>query len=84
MNPKIYALKKFLAQILEQKYQNHDDIITRATHNIITDNDIVSFSKLITDIYENGYMKAVAEYKEQLTKLGIKVSLQKTQADNQK
>jgi len=84
-NPKIYALKKFMAQILEQKYASHDDIISRMTHNLVTDADMMNFSKLVTDVYEAGYLKAVAEYRDQLLKLGIKVTVgQKTLADNQK
>lgn len=84
-NPKTYALKKFMAQLLEHKYGPHDDIISRMTASLITDADMANFGKLISDIYEVGYMKAVAEYKDQLAKLGIKVTVgQKTLAGNQK
>ena len=74
-NQKIIALKKFMIQILGQKYPIYDELVQRSTFNLVTDNDLTSFGKMISDIYETGYMKAVADYKDQLAKLGINVKI---------
>lgn len=78
-NPKGLALKKFMATILESKYYQYEDLINRASFYLVTDNDLKSFAKMVTDIYELGYMKAVSDYKEQLTKLGINVNIVKNE-----
>jgi hypothetical protein len=84
-NQKTVALKKFLVQILEGKYPPYDDIISRMGHHLITDNDYASFGKMLSEIYEAGYLKAVAEYREQLAKLNIRVNVtQKTLGGSQK
>ena len=84
-NPKGLALKQFMVKILGQKYFEYEDLIHRTTFYLVTDKDLISFSKMIGEIYELGYMKAVADYKDQLQKIGIKVNInQKTLVDNQK
>lgn len=82
-NPRILSLKKFLGQLLGKKYPSHDEIVNRIGHNIMTENDLTSFSKLIADIYEVGYLKAVTDHEEQLKKLGYKINItQKNLDDN--
>lgn len=84
-NPKGIALKRFMATILGQKYLDYEDLLQRSTCYLVTDKDMASFSKMISDVYELGYMKAVSDYKDQLQKIGVKVNIsQKTLADSQK
>ncbi len=68
-----HALRQFMAKILENK--DYDDLVNRCSHFLVTENDVNLFSKMIGDIYEKGYMKAVADYKDQLAKLGIKINI---------
>lgn len=82
-NPRGLAIKKFMAQTLGNRFPPHDDLISRLTTCLVTDGDMVGFSKLVNDIYEIGFAKAVSEYREQLTKMGIQVTIKKNQADNQ-
>lgn len=74
-NPKGLILKKFMAQILLQKYPPYDDLLSRLATSLITEKDLNLFAKLVNDLYELGYTKAVGDYKEQLTKLGITVNV---------
>lgn len=84
-NPKAMALKRFMAEILGQKYLDYEELLHRSTFYLVTDKDMASFGKMVSDVYELGYMKAVADYKDQLQKLGVKVNIsQKTLADSQK
>lgn len=84
-NPKGLAMKRYMATILGQKYLEYEDLINRSTFYLVTDKDMALFGKMISDIYELGYMKAVDDYREQLQKIGVKVNIsQKTLADNQK
>lgn len=82
-NPRGLALKRLVWQILENKYAPYDDLMNRAAFFLVTEGDINLFSKMIADVYEVGYLKAVADYKEQLSKLGIQVNVgQKNLGDN--
>lgn len=84
-NPRGIALKRFMATVLGQKYLDYDDLLQRSTCYLVTEKDIALFSKMISDIYELGYMKAVDDYKDQLQKHGYKINIsQKTLADTQK
>jgi dsRNA-specific ribonuclease len=74
-NPKGLILKKFMAQILIQKYPPYDDLLSRVAASLVTEKDLTSFANLVNDLYELGYTKAVEDYKEQLTKLGITVKV---------
>jgi len=82
-NPKTIALKKFMVEILYTKYHAYEDLLTRLGSQLITENDLHSFGKMINDVYELGYKKAVDDYKEQLAKMGIAVNIKKSSDDNQ-
>ena len=84
-NPKGIALKRFMATILGQKYSEYEELLQRSTFYLVTDKDMASFGKMVSDLYDLGYMKAVADYKDQLQKIGVKVNIsQKTLVDNPK
>lgn len=69
-----------MGEVLGRKYPPYDDILTRITHNLITDKDFESFGKMVTEVYEAGYMKAIDEYREQLAKLNIRVNISQRNA----
>lgn len=73
--PRSLAIKKYIAQILENKYMAYEETIERATHQLITERDMSSFGKMVADIYEAGYMRAVNDYKTQLEKMNIRVNI---------
>jgi hypothetical protein len=74
-NPRGIALKKFMSQVMGAKAGIYDDLITRLGSSIVTDNDLKVFGEMMNDILGIGYRKAVDDYREQLNKLGIEVSL---------
>lgn len=76
-----YTLKKFLAQILDNKVSQYDDLIARIAFNLITENDLKLFAELVNDLVTSGYFKAVEEYKPKLKELGIEVSVKEVQSE---
>lgn len=78
-NPRGMALKKFMFDLLKEKYGQHEDLIERMASYLVTEKDLVAYSKMVSDIHEVGYLRAVADYKEQLAEIGIGVTIGKTQ-----
>jgi len=74
-NPKTFAIKKYMFEILHQKYPEHEQIVERMANSIMTEKDFTDFNKLVAAIYETGYLKAVNDYRDQLAKMGLKVSV---------
>lgn len=73
-NPKSYTLKKFLANILDNKVNNYDDLLARIGVSLVTDNDLKVFAELVNDIYVAGFSKAIEDNKKQLNDLGFVVT----------
>lgn len=71
-NPRGHYLKKTLFDLMKHKYAPHDQIIERIGMMLQTEGDLKDFLKMISDIYELGYMKSVNDHKDQLEKAGIK------------
>jgi hypothetical protein len=65
-NSKSIALKRFIAQIIDHKVNNYDDLLTRLSNSLVTENDIKLFGELMNDVISAGYYKAVNDYKEKL------------------
>jgi hypothetical protein len=63
-NPKGLALKKFMAQIIDRKVQDYDDLLDRLGASLVTENDVKLFGNLMNDVMAAGYYKAVNDYKE--------------------
>jgi hypothetical protein len=70
-NPRSQQIKKVMYEILKERYGNNEQIIERISTCLTTDYDMQSFFKIVTDIYEKAYMKAVNDHKDQLKKLGL-------------
>lgn len=69
-SPHSFAVKKYLAEMLKERYVKHDSYITRLTSTMNTGEDVEGFSKFIADVFEAGFMKAYNDYREELKKLG--------------
>ena len=63
-------VKKISFEILQERYAQNEPILERLSHNM-TESDTKAFVKLLTDVYEIAYLKAVNDHKEQLTKIGL-------------
>lgn len=74
-NPQSITIKRYLFEILKEKYTKNEKFIDRLASNISTKEDYEGLSMLIADIFETGFLRAVDQYKEQLTKLGVRVDI---------
>lgn len=74
-NPRSYTLKKWFMEMLKEEYPQHDVIVERVAAVLLTDSDVSQFGKLISNVYEKAYRKAIDDYKDQAEKLGIKVNI---------
>lgn len=63
--------------ILQEKYSESEPIIDRLGVSLVTEEDIRGFFKMIANIYETGYMKAVEDHKEQLKQMGLEARIRK-------
>ena len=74
-NPKLQTLRIWLGGVMGEQYKAHDDIIERISNSIVTNKDLENFSKLIGDLYQIAYHKAIEDNKKQLEQLGYTVEL---------
>lgn len=74
-NPKAFTLKKWFSDLLRMDVATHDTIIERVATSLTTEKDLEDFGKLVSQVYELGYRKAVDDYREQVEKLGLKVNI---------
>jgi len=72
------AFHKFSAELLKDKYPEHAETIERMSHFFPTEKDVTLLSKLFVQLFENGYLSAVEQYKQELTKLGISVQIKQS------
>lgn len=74
-NPKSHYLKKIMFDILQERYSQNESIIDRLSVMLLTESDLSSFLKLITDTYELGYIKSVNDHKSALEKIGLSATV---------
>jgi len=70
-NPRSHYIKKTMFEVLQEKYSSNEPIIERLSVSLMTEGDLNSFLKLIRDVYETAYTKAVEDHREQLKKAGL-------------
>ena len=70
-NPRGHYLKKTMFDVLKERYAQNEQIIDRLGVTLLTESDLNDFMKMVGDIYESAYMKAVNDHKEQLQKAGL-------------
>lgn len=74
-NPQSFAVKKYLSEILKDRYGKNADCVERLAAGVSTRADYESLGTLVADIYEAGFLRAVDQYKEQLAKVGMRVNV---------
>jgi regulator of sirC expression with transglutaminase-like and TPR domain len=79
-NPRGAAFKKVMYEFLKERYPKNEKIIERLSQQFLTEEDLHAFLKLTTDICEMGYLKAVEDYRDQLTSLGLKARIVPTKS----
>lgn len=70
-NPRGHYLKKTMFEVLKERYAQNEQIIERMGVTLLTESDLNAFVKMIGDVYELAYMKAVNDHREQLQKAGL-------------
>lgn len=74
-NPQAVAIRKYLFEMLKDRYGKNGAYIDRLASSVVTKEDYESFGSLVADLYEAGFMRAMDQYKEQLARVGMKVSV---------
>jgi len=83
-NPISAAVKRYLFEMLKEKYIKNEKFIDRISSLMVTKDDYESLAALMADLYESGFIRAVDQYKGQLSKMGLKVEIvaeEKTKQD---
>lgn len=73
-NPFSITIKKFLYEILKERYIQNEKYIERICNELRLKEDMESFVKLISDAHQMGFLLAVEQHKEALEKVGLKVN----------
>ena len=74
-NPQAVAIKRYLFEMLRDRYQKNDRYIDRLASGTVTKEDYESLGSLLADVYESGFMRAVEQYKESISRLGMRVEV---------
>ena len=74
-NPRVNSLKKVMFDVLKERFAQNEQIVDRIGHSLVTQEDMNQFLKLVTDVYEVAYLKAVNDHRGQLEKLGLEVTI---------
>lgn len=82
-NPFQQALRRYMVELLRDKFYDHKDTIERVSHYLVTEGDVRAFSQMLADVYETAYTKAIREYQIQLEAAGIRVAVAYNGRSNQ-
>ena len=74
-NLQAVAIKRYLFDLLKERYEKNQRYIDRLAVGTLTREDYESLGKLLADVYESGFVRAVEQYKEQMSKLGLRVNI---------
>jgi predicted dinucleotide-utilizing enzyme len=74
-NPRAFTLKQWLFQLLHEHYPKHEDIADRVSTVLATQKDLEEFGAMLSQVFECGYRKAVADYAEEAAKKGLTVKV---------
>ncbi len=75
INPRGTALKKWMMDLLKERYPQHEPMIERIGHQFASDAELHAFGKMEVDLFEIGYLKCMNDYKKKLDELGVKVTV---------
>jgi len=76
-NPHAPNIKKYLFEILKEKYGENEKFIDRICVGLTVEEDVTGFVKLVSDCFQRGFHLSVEQHKESLSKIGMKVNLTK-------
>ena len=74
-NQHSYAIKKYTHELIKDRYPQHEELLTRVCSSLVTENDVEGFAKLMADLYECGFLKAMEESRDALEAAGYKMSI---------
>lgn len=75
------ATIKYCRQMIgDSRTADNLKIIERLCAYLVTEDDAKQFFRLIADLYESGYLKAVNDYKGKMEEIGIQVKVVPSQA----
>jgi hypothetical protein len=74
-NPHVFAIKQYIAKLIPEKFKERETFIERLCISLSTKQDVEDFGKIVLDIYEAGFFRAIGKYREQLEKHGIAVKV---------
>lgn len=77
-NPYNKGIKKISFDLLKERFINHEKTIDHISKNITTNKEYEDLGKFLLEFYEAGFFKAVEDHKQELKKLGYKVTLKET------
>lgn len=72
-NPFKTALLQFTQQLMGNRYPKYHEIIVRSSANLVTLEDAQTFCKMLVDVYDMAYMRAVDDCKKQVEGHGLKI-----------
>jgi hypothetical protein len=65
------AIQRFMSDILKDKYNDHQEIIDRISHYLVTEADVKKFGAMVADIYQLGFTQATSDYTKKLSEQGF-------------
>lgn len=74
-NPYSHYIKKYLFEVLKEKYVENEKFIDRISAQLNLETDAQDFVKLCGDLFQKGYIIAVDQHKEALAKIGMNVKI---------
>jgi hypothetical protein len=74
-NPNAAFIKKYLYEILKERYMENEKFIDRICDQLTMRDDAQSFVKLTSDAFQKGYILAVEQHREALAKVGMDVKI---------
>ena len=77
-NPYNKGIKKISFDLLKERFINHEKTIDHISKNITNNKEYEDLGKFLLEFYEAGFFKAVEDHKQELKKLGYKVTLKET------
>lgn len=81
VNPWSVPIKKFLFEILKDRYLENEKFVDRLSEHLKIKEDAQAFVKLLSDAYQKGYIMALDQHREELAKIGMNVKIVPNQQD---
>lgn len=69
------AIKKHVFQMLGDRYGRNERFVERLVSHVTTKEDYEGLGVFLADVFEAGFLRAVEQYKDQFSKMGMKVSI---------